>query len=97
MSFISVILSKRGIEKGYDSYLVFHVNPHSAVVHTVAKLVTNKSRCMWVVESAFLSPPAPATPLLASAMLRGRFQICAGRRSPLFRRQFCRASICLVA
>jgi hypothetical protein len=97
MSFISVILSKRGIEKGRDSYPVFHVNPYSTVVHTVAELVANKSHCMWVVESAFLSLSAPATPLLASTMLRCRFRIRAGRRSPLFRRQFCRASICLAA
>jgi hypothetical protein len=97
MSFISVFLSKRGIEKGRDSYPVFHVNPYSTVVHTIAKLVATKSYCMWVVESAYLSPSAPATPLLASIMLRGQFRIRAGRRSPLFRRQFCRASIYLAA
>ncbi|ETS84053.1 hypothetical protein PFICI_05929 [Pestalotiopsis fici W106-1] len=35
MHFISVILNERGVEKGKDSFPVFHVNPHSSLAHTV--------------------------------------------------------------
>jgi len=64
MHFISVILSERGVERGRDSFPVFHVNPYSTLAHTVAKLVATSSHRMWVVESASPSPSAPATPLL---------------------------------
>jgi CBS domain-containing protein len=64
MSFISVILSERGMEHGRDSFPVFHVNPYSTLGHTVAKLMATRSHRMWVVESASPSPSAPATPLL---------------------------------
>jgi CBS domain-containing protein len=67
MSFISVILSERGMEHGRDSFPVFHVNPYSTLGHTVAKLVATKSHRMWVVESASPSPSAPATPLLQAS------------------------------
>jgi hypothetical protein len=46
MNFISVILSKRGVEKGRDSYPVFHVNPYSTLAHTITKLVVTKSHCI---------------------------------------------------
>jgi hypothetical protein len=64
MHFISVILSERGVERGRDSFPVFHVSPYSTLAHTVAKLVATQSHRMWVVESASPSPSAPATPLL---------------------------------
>lgn len=68
MHFISVILSERGVEKGRDSFPVFHVSPHSTLAHTVAKLVATQSHRMWVVESASPSPSAPATPLLTPSL-----------------------------
>src|SRR5690349_10545950 len=71
MSFISVILSERGMEHGRDSFPVFHVNPYSTLGHTVAKLVATKSHRMWVVESASPSPSAPATPLLQPSQPAG--------------------------
>ncbi|KAL1863955.1 hypothetical protein VTK73DRAFT_6295 [Phialemonium thermophilum] len=68
MHFISVILSERGVERGRDSYPVFHVNPYSTLAHTVAKLVATQSHRMWVVECASPSPSAPATPLLTPSL-----------------------------
>ncbi|CAK7266262.1 cell separation during budding [Sporothrix epigloea] len=65
MHFISVILSERGVEEGRDSFPVFHVNPHSTLAHTVAKLVATRSHRVWVVESPSPSPSAPQTPLLS--------------------------------
>ncbi|ERT02654.1 hypothetical protein HMPREF1624_00955 [Sporothrix schenckii ATCC 58251] len=65
MHFISVILSERGVEEGRDSFPVFHVNPHSTLAHTVAKLVATRAHRMWVVESPSPSPSAPHTPLLS--------------------------------
>ncbi|CAK7208766.1 cell separation during budding [Sporothrix curviconia] len=67
MHFISVILSERGVEEGRDSFPVFHVNPHSTLAHTVAKLVATRSHRMWVVDSPSPSPSAsaPQTPLLS--------------------------------
>lgn len=64
MHFISVILSERGVERGRDSYPVFHVTPYSTLAHTVAKLVATNSHRMWIVDSASPAPSAPATPLL---------------------------------
>jgi len=69
MHFISVILNERGIEKGRDTFPVFHVTPHQTLAHTVAKLVATQSHRMWVVESASPSPSTPATPALASTVL----------------------------
>ncbi|CAK7222315.1 cell separation during budding [Sporothrix bragantina] len=65
MHFISVILSERGVEEGRDSFPVFHVNPHSTLAHTVAKLVATRSHRMWIVDSPSPSPSAPQTPLLS--------------------------------
>ncbi|CAK7201880.1 cell separation during budding [Sporothrix eucalyptigena] len=65
MHFISVILSERGVEEGRDSFPVFHVNPHSTLAHTVAKLVATRSHRMWVVDAPSPSPSAPQTPLLS--------------------------------
>ena len=69
MSFVSLILSERGVENGKDSFPVFHVNPYSTLAHTVAKLVATKSHRMWVVEAASPSPSAPATPSSTPATL----------------------------
>ncbi|RYP92891.1 hypothetical protein DL770_000941 [Monosporascus sp. CRB-9-2] len=69
LHFISVILSEQGVEKGKDSFPVFHVNPYSTLAHTVAKLVATRSHRMWVVESASPSSSAPATPLLAPTVV----------------------------
>lgn len=60
--FISVILSERGVENGADSFPVFHVNPHSTLAHTVAKLTATRSHRMWVVDSASPSPSQTPTP-----------------------------------
>lgn len=65
MHFISVILSERGVEEGRDSFPVFHVNPHSTLAHTVAKLVATRAHRVWVVDSPSPSPSAPHTPLLS--------------------------------
>lgn len=64
LHFISVILTEQGVEKGKDSFPVFHVNPYSTLAHTVAKLVATHSHRMWIVESASPSPSAPGTPSL---------------------------------
>ncbi|RYP69804.1 hypothetical protein DL771_005913 [Monosporascus sp. 5C6A] len=69
LHFISVILSEQGVEKGKDSFPVFHVNPYSTLAHTVAKLVATRSHRMWVVESASPSSSTPATPLLAPTVV----------------------------
>jgi len=64
MTFISKILTERGVEHGRDSVPVFHVTPYSTLGHTVAKLVATRSHRMWVIESASPSPSMPTTPLL---------------------------------
>ncbi|KAI1635772.1 sds23/moc1 [Biscogniauxia mediterranea] len=69
LHFISIILSERGVEKGKDSFPVFHVNPYSTLAHTVAKLVATRSHRMWVVESASPSPSAPGTPSLGPTVI----------------------------
>ncbi|KAI0599649.1 sds23/moc1 [Biscogniauxia sp. FL1348] len=69
LHFISIILTERGVEKGKDSFPVFHVNPYSTLAHTVAKLVATRSHRMWVVESASPSPSAPGTPSLGPTVL----------------------------
>jgi CBS domain-containing protein len=69
LHFISVILSERGVENGKDSFPVFHVNPHSTLAHTTAKLLATRSHRMWVVEAASPSPSAPATPSITPAVL----------------------------
>ncbi|KAI1501530.1 sds23/moc1 [Biscogniauxia marginata] len=69
LHFITIILSERGVEKGKDSFPVFHVNPYSTLAHTVAKLVATRSHRMWVVESASPSPSAPGTPSLGPTVL----------------------------
>lgn len=62
MHFISVILNERGVERGRDPFPVFHVNPHSSLAHTVAKLVATRSHRMWVVDPSSPSPPTPPAP-----------------------------------
>jgi CBS domain-containing protein len=59
--FISVILSERGMERGRDTFPVFHVSLHSTLAHTVAKLAATRSHRMWVVESASPSPTQSST------------------------------------
>ena len=54
--FISVILSTRGMNDGKDSYPVFHINPHSTLAHTVAKLVATKAH-RYSLQNIALSNP----------------------------------------
>lgn len=49
-SFLSVILSKRGLEDGKDSYPVFHVTPKTSFGRTIAKLVATKAHRLWIVQ-----------------------------------------------
>ncbi|KAL8987823.1 MAG: hypothetical protein Q9177_003015 [Variospora cf. flavescens] len=63
--FISVILSTRGMNDGKDSFPVFHINPHSTLAHTVAKLVATRAHRMWVTESPSPSLASTSMPQLS--------------------------------
>ncbi|KAL9015921.1 MAG: hypothetical protein Q9185_006711 [Variospora sp. 1 TL-2023] len=63
--FISVVLSTRGMNDGKDSFPVFHINPHSTLAHTVAKLVATRAHRMWVTESPSPSLASTSMPQLS--------------------------------
>lgn len=54
--FLYVILSKRGLIDGKDSYPVFHVTPESTLGRTIAKLVATRSHRLWIIKDG--SSPA---------------------------------------
>lgn len=62
--FLSVILNKRGLDDGKDSFPVFHVTGATSLGRTIAKLVATKSHRLWIVQS---SPPGEAIPVGAAA------------------------------
>lgn len=62
-SFLSVILSKRGLEDGKDSFPVFHVTSKTSLGRTIAKLVATKAHRLWIVQPA----PTDGTPLRGAA------------------------------
>lgn len=49
-SFLSLILSTRGLEDGKDSYPVFHVTSKTSLARTIAKLVATKAHRLWIVQ-----------------------------------------------
>ncbi|KAF5100590.1 hypothetical protein D0Z00_001209 [Geotrichum galactomycetum] len=49
-SFLSVILSQRGLEDGKDSFPVFHVTLKTSLARTIAKLVATKAHRLWLVQ-----------------------------------------------
>lgn len=49
--FLSIILNKRGLEDGKDSFPVFHVTAQTSLALTVAKLVATKAHRLWIVQS----------------------------------------------
>ncbi|CDO52475.1 hypothetical protein DV113_003893 [Geotrichum candidum] len=51
-SFLGVILSKRGLEDGKDSFPVFHVTTKTSLARTIAKLVATKAHRLWIVQSS---------------------------------------------
>lgn len=51
-NFLSVILNKRGLEDGKDSYPVFHVFSNSSLGRIIAKLVATKAHRLWIVQAA---------------------------------------------
>lgn len=56
LHFISVILDKRGIEMGKDSFPIFHVYPTSSLARTIAKLVATKAHRLWIVQPSGDTP-----------------------------------------
>ncbi|CDO95340.1 unnamed protein product [Kluyveromyces dobzhanskii CBS 2104] len=56
LHFISVILDKRGLEMGKDSFPIFHVYPTSSLARTVAKLVATKAHRLWIVQPSGDTP-----------------------------------------
>lgn len=59
--FLNVILSKRGVADGQDSYPVFHVTRQSTFGRTIAKLVATKAHRLWIVEAP-KADPNPTSP-----------------------------------
>lgn len=57
--FLSVILNKRGLDDGKDSFPVFHVTGATSLGRTIAKLVATKSHRLWIVQSP---PPGELIP-----------------------------------
>ena len=49
--FLSIILNKRGLEDGKDSFPVFHVTSQTSLGRTVAKIVATKAHRLWIVKS----------------------------------------------
>jgi CBS domain-containing protein len=49
--FLNVILSKRGLVDGKDSYPVFYVTMTSTLGRTIAKLVATKAHRLWIVQA----------------------------------------------
>lgn len=56
LHFISVILDKRGLEMGKDSFPIFHVFPTSSLARTIAKLVATKAHRLWIVQPSGDTP-----------------------------------------
>lgn len=56
LHFISVILNKRGLEMGKDSFPIFHVYPTSSLGRTIAKLVATKAHRLWIVQPSGDTP-----------------------------------------
>lgn len=47
--FLSIILNKRGLDDGKDSFPVFHVTMQTSLARTIAKLVATKAHRLWIV------------------------------------------------
>jgi CBS domain-containing protein len=60
--FLTVILSKRGVADGQDSYPVFHVTMESTLGRTIAKLVATKAHRLWIVQAPKIDP-SPTSPV----------------------------------
>lgn len=56
-NFLSVILNKRGLDDGKDSFPVFHVTAETSLGRTIAKLVATKSHRLWIVQPPTASEP----------------------------------------
>lgn len=50
--FLHVILSKRGLQDGRDSFPVFYVTKETSLARTMAKMVATRSHRLWITQSA---------------------------------------------
>lgn len=48
--FLTIILSKRGLQDGQDSFPIFHVTNDTTLGRTIAKLVATKAHRLWIVQ-----------------------------------------------
>lgn len=68
--FLHVILSKRGLQDGRDSFPVFYVTKETSLARTMAKMVATRSHRLWITQTA--SPQeSPTTQLQTDGKVVG--------------------------
>ncbi|ODQ63478.1 hypothetical protein NADFUDRAFT_28746 [Nadsonia fulvescens var. elongata DSM 6958] len=66
LTFLNVLLYKRGLSQGQDSYPVFHVTKHTLLGSAIAKLVATQAHRLWIVDDG-----EPEQPNLKTSFFSG--------------------------